>query len=160
MRNSTPTGRRRLQIPAITAGLLAAGLITQVNAQVQTADALVILDATSAAPGPVTSLPNTGSLGGVFLPTGGAAAAPTVGTVGGTTAMQFDGGDFLMLQDGGGFPITAPSGITGLNPTRSIEVWVLNPTIAAEETMVSWGHRGDPAGANMSFNYGNSGAFG
>ena len=58
---------------------------------------LVDLDATSLAEGARASWTNTGTLGGVFVPSGGTAAAPIVGTVGGTTAMQFDGGDFLMV---------------------------------------------------------------
>lgn len=151
-----PTGRRRLQIPAITAGLLAAGIISNVHAQIQTAGTLFVnVDATGSADGPVTSLPNTGTLGGSFVPSGGAGATPTVGTVGGTKAMQFDGGDFLQLQDATGAAILAPAELTGLNPTRSIEVWALNPALAGEETLVSWGHRGgNPDGSNVSFNYG------
>ncbi|MCA9168780.1 MAG: PEP-CTERM sorting domain-containing protein [Planctomycetales bacterium] len=54
----------------------------------------------------------------------------------------------------------APEGIVGLDPTRTIEAWVFNPSIASEETVVSWGHRGGPAGTNMSFNYGNHGNYG
>jgi hypothetical protein len=55
----------------------------------------------------------------------------------------------------GGTPITAPAAITGENPTHSIEVWALNPDLAGEETLVSWGHRGGaPDGSNVSFNYG------
>src|SRR5688572_26582089 len=111
MRNTRPTGRRRLQIPAITAGLLAAGIISNVNAQIQTADTLLVsVDATGATLGPVTSVPNAGTLGGAFVPSGGAAAAPTVATIGGTKAMQFDGGDFLQLQDANAAPILAPAG--------------------------------------------------
>jgi hypothetical protein len=54
----------------------------------------------------------------------------------------------------------APDGVTGLDPTRSIEVWSYNPTVDVEETLVAWGWRGGPAGTNMSFNYGNHGTFG
>ncbi len=50
---------------------------------------------------------------------------------------------------------TAPAGLTGTDPTRTIEVWVFNPTAdKAEETMVAWSHRGGGDGTNMSFNYG------
>jgi hypothetical protein len=48
----------------------------------------------------------------------------------------------------------------GLNPTTSIEAWVLNPDVPLEETIVAWGYRGGPDGSNMSFLYGNSPAFG
>ncbi|MCA9248220.1 MAG: hypothetical protein KDA42_13925, partial [Planctomycetales bacterium] len=37
---------------------------------------------------------------------------------------------------------------------RSIEVWVYNPSLPNEDSMVSWGHRGGPDASNMSFNYG------
>ena len=43
---------------------------------------------------------------------------------------------------------------------RTIEAWVYNPTIASEETIVSWGKRGGGDGTNMSFNYGTNGDFG
>ena len=33
----------------------------------------------------------------------------------------------------------APAGLVGLDPTRSIEVWAVNPNIANEETLLSWG---------------------
>jgi hypothetical protein len=39
---------------------------------------------------------------------------------------------------------------------RSVEVWVLNPTIADEETLVAWARRGGPDGSNFSINYGTS----
>jgi hypothetical protein len=43
---------------------------------------------------------------------------------------------------------------------RSIEVWAFNPSIAAEETLVAWSHRGGPNGSNLSFNYGANGTYG
>lgn len=46
------------------------------------------------------------------------------------------------------------------NSDRSIEVWVFNPEIAPEETLVAWGHRGGPNDSNMSFNYGSNGSYG
>ena len=69
------------------------------------------------------------------------------------TTQAFVGGT---LED----PESAPEGLTGFDPTRSIEVWALNPSIASEETLVSWGKRGGPDGTNMSFNYGDHGNFG
>ncbi len=47
-----------------------------------------------------------------------------------------------------------PAGLTGVDATRSIEVWVYNPDNASEETLVSWGQRGGPNGTNVSFNMG------
>ncbi len=43
---------------------------------------------------------------------------------------------------------------------RSIEVWVYNPALDDEETLVAWGRRGGPAGSNMSFNYGANATYG
>ncbi|MEZ6116104.1 MAG: hypothetical protein R3C28_05965 [Pirellulaceae bacterium] len=54
----------------------------------------------------------------------------------------------------------APEGLIGLDPTRTIEVWALNPNIAAEETLVSWGQRRWRTEPNMAFNYGNNGMCG
>src|SRR5438270_160196 len=100
MRRKYPSGTNRLRISAITAGLLAAGILTDVNAQVQTAGALLVdVDATSQALRPLNSIPNRGTLQGVFSATGGAAAVPVVAQVGGTKAIQLDGGDYLQLTD-------------------------------------------------------------
>jgi len=56
--------------------------------------------------------------------------------------------------------VLAPEGITGVDPTRTIEAWVYNPAVAAEETILSWSRRGGPCGTNMSFNYGYDQYFG
>ena len=151
-----PTAPRR-GLPAWTVALLAAGALTSsAQAQIQKAgDLLVSVDATGVALGPVVSIPNKGTLGGVFGATGTDADRPVIQLVGGTKALNFDGTDFLQLEDAvGGSLITAPSVITGPNPTHSIEVWTLNPVVAGEETLVSWGHRGGPDGSNVSFGYG------
>ena len=69
-------------------------------------------------------------------------------------SVYFDGNSAFFGLD------SAPEGLTGFDPTRSIEVWAFNPTIADEETIVSWGQRGGGDGTNMAFNYGNNGRFG
>ena len=74
-------------------------------------------------------------------------------TVGSYPAVVFDGTTAFVGSD------LAPETIT-FDEERTIEAWVFNPTIAGEETVVSWGRRGGPDGTNMSFNYGNNGAFG
>jgi len=51
-----------------------------------------------------------------------------------------------------------PSDLDGAND-RTIEVWAYNPALVAEETMVSWGHRGSN-GRNVGFNFGNNGIWG
>jgi hypothetical protein len=43
---------------------------------------------------------------------------------------------------------------------RSIEVWAFNPTIAPEETLVSWAHRGGPNRTGMAFSYGGNADYG
>lgn len=53
----------------------------------------------------------------------------------------------------------ADAGLTD-NPVHSISAWVWNPDIAAEEAIVSWGHRGGPNGSNMGFHQGTHVAFG
>jgi hypothetical protein len=163
MRRKVRLPKVRRTIPGWTAALVAAGVLTSVNAQIQTAGTLFVnVDATGLTQGPLNSITNTGTLGGVYAATGSATEVPTIATVGGTKAIQFDGTDYLQLMDAvGGSPILAPPEITGEDPTHSIEVWALNPDIATEESLVSWGHRGGgPDGSNVSFNYGNSFAFG
>lgn len=149
---------RGTSFPALTAALIAAGVLSNAHAQqIQSAGALLVnVDATALAAGPLNSITNKGSLGGVFAATGAAGDVPVIATVGGTKGIQLDGTDFLqhMSAATGGSPILAPAEITGDNATASIEVWALNPDVAGEESLVSWGHRGGPDGSNMSFNYG------
>lgn len=73
--------------------------------------------------------------------------------LGDAPAIAFDGSSAFIGSD------TTPDSITGFE-TRSIEAWVFNPSIAGEETVVSWGKRGGPDGSNMAFNYGNNGMYG
>lgn len=142
----------------VTAALMAAGLLSQTAsfAQLQSAgDVFVNIDATALPEGTLTTITNKGTLGGVFEALGGGTTVPKVATIGGTKAIQFDGNDYMQLvAAAGGALITAPAGLTGEDPTRSIEVWALNPTVDTEEAMVSWGHRGGPDGSNLSFGYG------
>ncbi|MBN1419603.1 MAG: hypothetical protein JXP34_12570 [Planctomycetes bacterium] len=82
---------------------------------------------------------------------------PIVVTIGKAQAVEFNSGgtlDAYVCLD------PTPGELVGLNPTRSIEVWAFNPTIAAEETMVSMGRRGGPAGSNLTFNYGSNATYG
>lgn len=69
-------------------------------------------------------------------------------------AVQFDGDDGMIGP-------LAPSGVTGTDPTRTIEVWAHNSgALPAEEAMVTWGRRGGPDGTAMQFNWGNHSNFG
>ena len=91
----------------------------------------------------VTTWPNRGTLGDFM-----AHGAPVVEDVDGRKAVTFDGSSWF---EG---PASIPS-IEGAG-SRTIEVWAYNPSIASEETMVSWARRGQPSGSNMAFNYGGS----
>ena len=129
---------------------------------------LVDVDATGLAEGPATSVPNgpLGTLGGVFEARGGGDTVPVIGrpvanATSGTRGIRFDGTDYLQLvQALGGELILAPTGLTGVDATSSVEAWVWNPGIAGEETVVAWGKRNGPDGTNASFNYGNDNRWG
>ncbi|MEW6160351.1 MAG: LamG-like jellyroll fold domain-containing protein [Verrucomicrobiota bacterium] len=110
---------------------------------------LVDLDATQLPNGPLATWPNAGSIAGEFTATGG----PAVGAVDGINAVTLNGTTQFYTGP------AAPLEVTG-NGSRTVEAWILNPTIADEETVFSWGRRGGPEGSNCSFNHGLNGAFG
>lgn len=148
----------RSGLPLLTAALVSLGLVSpsSVRADIQTAgDLFVNIDATGLSEGSLPSIENKGSLSGFFEARGGDGTIPVIATEGGTKGIRFDGTDFMQLVDAvGGALVPPPDGLVGLDPTRSIEVWALNPDVANEETMVSWGKRGGPDGTNVSFGYG------
>ncbi len=166
MKNYSKNERQRggSVLPAVTVALVAAGLLSNAaSGQIQSAGTLFVdVDATKLSEGPLKSVKNNGTLGGVFAATGDATTVPVVATEGGTKGIRFDGTDFLQLVSAVGGPVVdVPEGLVGIDPTRSIEVWALNPQVAGEETLVSWGHRGGgPNGSNISFNYGSDGRWG
>ncbi|MBM4024603.1 MAG: DUF1349 domain-containing protein [Planctomycetes bacterium] len=124
------------------------GLSVPATGQIQVAETLLVdLRAQDLTYGPAPVWPNHGTLGD-FTPRG----APVVQDVAGLKAVTFDGTSWF---DG---PTSVP-GIEGRG-TRTIEVWVYNPSTIGEETMVHWSHRGGPAGTNIAFNYGNHGTWG
>src|SRR4051812_14855348 len=146
-----PQPLRRFSFPALTAALAAAGLISTAQAVEVAGSLLVNVDATTAPVGPISSIANAGTLGGVFETRAAANNNPLVAQVGGngTRGIKFDGSDFLQHADGvGGSLIPADATLVGPNPTCTIEAWVLNTDISQEETIVSWGRRADPAGSN------------
>lgn len=114
----------------------------------QTPALLVDLDARDPSAGTETWV-NRGSLG-AFTRLG----HPTIVEVAGVRAVAFDG-----RQDGYLGPKTSAD-TEGAAP-RTIEVWAYNPTIDSdEETMVSWGKRGGPAGSLIAFGWGRNPAYG
>lgn len=150
--------------PILTAALAAAGLISTAQAQVQVGGELLVdVNATTQPIGPLTAITNAGTMGGFFQALGGGPATPVIGQPNTNSArgIVFDGSDYLQqVVSVGGALTNAPDTLVGANPTCSIEVWVINPSIPDEETIVSWGYRGGPDGSNMSFNYGSNGAWG
>jgi hypothetical protein len=136
-------------LPSLALALAIGLLHGPLGAQVQVAGELFVsLDAADPSAG-TEEWANQGTLGD-FVRLG----APTVDDINGAAAVSFIQGDGYQS------PVPAPAGLVGLNPTRTIEAWVYNPVIADEETIVAWGHRGGPAGTNMSFNYGANANFG
>jgi fibronectin type 3 domain-containing protein len=111
----------------------------------------VQVEASAYATGTTSSIVNAGNQGGSFSAAGGAINVGPVTDANGTAyqAFQFNGSNSATSS------FNAPADLTG-NSTRSIELWVDDPTIDnVEETMVSWSHRGgNPDGSNMSFSYG------
>lgn len=152
-------------LPILSAALAAVGLVSTAHAQVQVAGTLLVdVNAATAPLGSISDITNNGTMGGFFEARGGGTTVPVVMQAygNGTQGIFFDGGDYMQhVSSIGGALVPADPTLTGVNPTLSIEVWALNPGLAQEETMVSWGHRGGgPDGSNMSFNYGWDAAWG
>ena len=94
---------------------------------------LVDLRATDATAG-TTSWTNSGTLGGTFAATGTPAKIANV-LSSGIPGVQFNGSSQAY---------TGPISTTDIDGAgdRSVEIWAWNPSLADEETTVSWGHRG------------------
>ena len=123
-------------------------LITMLLASLATAELVVDLDARTQPDGAISSWINQGSLGGTFAASG----SPVVEAVDGVKGVTYNGNSWHVG------PRSTPE-MDGTSD-RSIQVWLYNPAVASEETIVSWGHRGGPDGSNMSFNHGTHNAFG
>jgi hypothetical protein len=133
--------------------LLAAGLSSSL-AQIQTAGTVYInVDATTLSPGVLSGpndITNSGTLGGMFESTN----STTVATITNVNAIVLGGTNYMrLLAAHAGALIPPPAGVIGSNATCSIEIWALNPQVASDECMISWGARS--AGRNMAFEYGN-----
>lgn len=111
---------------------------------------LVDLRASDASASAATWL-NRGSLGGGFTRIGSPSlVADVAGT--GVPGLQFSGSGQSFSGP------SSPADIDGF-ADRSIEVWAYNPSLANEETMVSWGHRYETR-RNMALNFGSHPDFG
>jgi concanavalin A-like lectin/glucanase superfamily protein len=118
-------------------------------------DLVVDLDARDLdeGPAPDTWL-NHGSMGDFQLVAG---SQPTVTTLHGARAVSFNA---CLSNDAYQSLNPAADGIVGLDPTVTVEAWVLNPNLADEEAIVEWGKRGGPDGTEMSFSYSLNAEFG
>lgn len=120
-------------------------LIATTLAPLCRADILVDLDATALPTGPLVTWSNAGTLGGSFTRE---VDTPLVTTISGVNGVTLDGSNDWFVGP------TAPAAVTG-NGSRTIFVWLYNPTDSTQETVFAWGRRGGPAGTNSSLNHGN-----
>jgi len=95
----------------------------------------------------VESIPNGGKLAGTFSASG--TGKPIVAMIEGKKALLFSGKERLSSSS------LAPPSLLG-NSSYSVSMWVLNPQIDQEETIVSWTNRGGDNLTNVSVGYGSS----
>src|SRR5439155_22221562 len=111
----------------------------------------VNLDATVLPEGPLVNWTNNNALGWVFKAPSNAVAS--VAFVEGTKGVQFNTTNHYVGPN-------IPSFFGGA-AARTVEAWIYNPTVGAEETVFAWGRRGGaPDGSNSSFQHGTDPAFG
>ncbi|WP_412467535.1 family 43 glycosylhydrolase [Pedobacter sp. KLB.chiD] len=95
----------------------------------------------------VTNVSNKGKLGGYFLARG--TTKPTISMIGGKKALLFTGQEHLVSS------VSAPESLLG-NSSFSVSIWVRNPEIDKEETIVSWTGQGGVNLSNAAIGYGSS----
>jgi len=102
----------------------------------------------------VSSWPNTGTLGGSFVPVVSGQGAVYQSSVAGVAAVTFAASANSVMTN----TVLPPSSILG-GGVWSAEIWVRNPTLEAPEDQLSWTDRGnfsaDPSGTCMEIRYGN-----
>jgi hypothetical protein len=145
---------RAILTGSVATSLIVAGSLTA-EAQVQTAGNLLInLDATSLTTGTISEWTNAGTLGGSFFAGSAGSASIQRQTVDGVPSVVFDGRSEWMTG-----PLTTGTGVEGLNPNRTIEMWLYNGNVQGEESVIAWGHRGVDNG-NFIAGYGRHSAWG
>lgn len=95
----------------------------------------------------VAHISNGGKLGGTF--NANDANKPLVSMIDGKKALVFSGRERLSSSN------LAPPSMLG-NSSYTVSMWVLNPAIDKEETIVSWTSRGGDNLTNAAVGYGNS----
>lgn len=93
----------------------------------------------------VQSIPNNGKLAGTFAAVG--TAKPIVSMINGKKALVFSGKERLASSS------LAPPSLSG-NSSYSVSMWVLNPEVDKEESIVSWTARGGDNLTNVGVGYG------
>ncbi|HPS01173.1 MAG TPA: choice-of-anchor D domain-containing protein, partial [Candidatus Sumerlaeota bacterium] len=135
------TSHYRVLRLALVAVLLCVAAASAVRADIVTAGNLLVnLDASALPVGELTSWANTGTLGGTF---GGSTQNPVVGNVLGVKAVTFAltetapvTGSWLKSD------FLAAAEFTGQSDW-SVEIWAQNPSIGADEGMLTWTQRGE-----------------
>jgi beta-xylosidase len=94
-----------------------------------------------------TQVPNHGKLAGVFSAKG--PIKPITTMINGKKALRFSGQERLFSSK------LAPSSMLG-NSSYTVTMWVLNPEIDKEETIVTWTGRGGDNLSQAAVGYGNS----
>jgi len=94
----------------------------------------------------VNQVPNKGKLGGVFSPID--ANKPVTSIIDGKKVLVFSGDERLLSTH------VAPSSLLG-NSSYSVSMWVLNPDIEKEETIVSWTAKSGDNLTHVAVGYGN-----
>lgn len=149
---SNHNGSARLATAEYPAGSTVVFLVGNAVPEVTSAGTLhVDLRATSPTAGTPT-WDNPGGLGPFTRIGSGASRIEDVAGTG-VPGVRFNG-----IDDGYVSLATTGADLEG-GSDRSIEVWAFNPTITAEESLVSWGLRGTTR-ANQSLNFGNHASWG
>ncbi len=120
---------------------------------------LVGLHADPLPAGTLAAWPNTGSLGGQFVPL--SAALPVAGQSGVYRAVSFNSTPMALTNSAAGALTPAPADITGTTASYTVSAWLFDPdTLPDQQTYVAWAKRGGPAGSNCELGYGTSPAYG
>jgi hypothetical protein len=142
------------QLRVILAILAFAAALVSARAAVQIAGSLYInVDATAGPAGLANGITNSGSLGGVFDSTN---QCPLT-TISNVNAIVFTNTYLVLTNRSSGGLIQPAAGMVGLIQSNSIEVWALNPSVASDESVISWGARNTAANMNLEYGSGGSG---
>ena len=133
---------------ALTAAFLSA------RAGIQIAGSLYVnVDATAGPAGLANGITNSGSLGGVF----DSSNQVPLATISNVNAIVFTNTYLWLTNRSSGGLISPAAGMVGPITSSSIEVWALDPSVASDESVLSWGARNTAANMNLEYGSGGSG---